>query len=126
MKNRSVRAWVFPAAVMLLAISACQAPPPDAQAACEDAVVSVPDIEQLEGLDLIVSLDFARTLASCATSAEWMTAVRANPESVGAPNLSESDATTYLVAACQLPHNEVVESPACRDAEELGIFTPYP
>lgn len=95
---------------------------PSNQTGCSVAFQSLPDLEPVEGMYVVVSEQLAGTLSRCSDVAEWKDELRRNPAVVGVQEIDESVIHAYLAGACGLLPEKGEGNKLCEEARALGYF----
>lgn len=89
---------------------------------CRTAFDQLSEIDQLEGMFVVVSEALAGTLNHCADIAEWEAELQQHPESVGADKVDSSDLHTYLAGSCSLLADSGEGNSLCDEGRREGLF----
>jgi len=91
---------------------------------CEVAFTSLAPLVPVDGLDLLISEQFASTLETCASVDQWLLQLSRHPSSAGEREIDRARALEYLAASCQLLADASRQSSVCLQAESDGQFVP--
>lgn len=108
-------------AALPLATSGCTQN--DAQGSeCAAAFDQLPELDQMNGMFVVVSDALAGTLNHCSDIAEWEAELQEHPGSVGADKVDPGDLHAYLTGSCNLLPDSGEGNSLCDEGRREGLF----
>ncbi len=124
MKELPTKVLTAAACIVLMGlIGGCAAETTD-KGTCHAAFNSLAPVKRVDGLEMVISDDFAATLEQCDSIEHWIDQLTRNPEVLSVNAIDREQALDYLAAACQLLANQSLSTSICAEAESEGLFSP--